>query len=437
MASPQDAIIIDDEDDAQKLLDFQRARSPSAFSSASSHTMRAQSPELEVVPTMQRLSMEPLVTAQRPRSLSSEGANSRRRRRSREFNNQHGRRQRARLSSNDKAGRILIDLDAEEDVRAGFYSEENHEVIDIEKLEREVEEEIFGERQSPRGRKSEGLAAGLRNSLLVPPFVEVGDYKWDGVFLKAGKTVELQNGSFLTIKTVIQNIQTDEFKLRGWQLRRVREVEGLHNKLNEVAFIFEVTLDDQRPCSEQSVIEIAVNDILRIRKLVCTNRSFPDCRWDPDNVQGRTRKEQTEYVKVHEILVARWKSITKFDSERDRLQNPKRPNKYRQGRLERLSEDECTSGYSIPAESLRFLHRGDTVLGGTGIQKSVIAPVRQAGRAGSRKSTCIISDDEHRLDKENVNIRPQGRSFAKEKQVFTFGDTCKYSANCLFPDMQY
>ena len=437
MASPRDAIVIDDEDDAQKLSDFQRARSPSAFSSASSHTMRAQSPELEVVPTMQRLSMEPSTTAQRPRSLSSEGANRRRRRRSREFNNQHGRRQRARLSSNDRAGTILIDLDSEEDTRAGFYNEENDEVIDIEKLEQEVEEEIFGERQSPRGRKSESLAAGLRNSLLVPPFVEVGDYKWHGLFLKAGKTVELKNGSFLTIKTVIQNIQTDEVKLRGWQLRRAREVEGLHNKLNEVVFIFEVTLDDQRPCLEQNVIEIAVNDILRIRKLICTNRSFPDCRWDPDYVQGHTRKEQTEYVEKHEVLVARWKSITKFDTERDRLQNPKQPNKYRQGRLERLSEEECTSGYSIPAETLRFLYRGDTVLGGSGIQKSEIDPMRQAGRAGSRKSTYIISDDEDGSDKETENIRQHGRSVAKEKQVITCGDACKYSGNCLSPDMQY
>ena len=438
MASRRDAIVIDDEDDVQNLTDFPRARSPSTCSSASSHTMRAQSPELEVL-TMQRLSMEPSATAQRPSSLSSEGAIRGNRRRSREFNDQHGRRQRARLSSYNRAGRTLIDLDAEEDDSAGIYNEENHnhEVIDIEKLEREVEEEIFGESQSPQGRNFEGLSAGLRNSLLVPPFVEVDDYKWHEVFLKAGKTVELRNGSFLTLKTVIQNVQTDEVKLRGWQLRRAREVEGLHKKLNEIVFIFEVTLDDQQTCWEQNVIEVAVNDILRIRKLICTNRSFPDCRWDPDYVQGKTRKEQTEYVEKHEVLVARWKSITNFDTERDRLQNLKQPNKYRQRRLERLSEDECTSGYSIPSETLRFLYRGDTVLGGSGIQKSESGPKGQAGRADSRKSTYIISDDLDGSERENGNICRQDCLVANEKQVFTCGDTCEYYANCLLPDMQY
>ena len=399
--------------------------------------MRAESSEDEVIPAMERPSVQPPVRTY----LKSESITHGRKRRSSEFNDQHGRRQRARFSPNVGTERVIIDLDEEEDAGAGLPDEDGAEVIDIEQLEREVEEQMNAEAayyQSPRGTKS---PVTLRNAPILPPFVEIDAYKWKDFILKTGETVELAGGHFLKIKVVVQDLQTNVVTLRGWELKRTHEMKPmLRPKLNEVVFVFEVTKDDHRDCLEQSVMEVLLNNVVRLRKLICTNRPFPECRYENENLRGETDKEKRTYAKNHEVLIARWKYTLRFDTERVRLDAAVkfRPHQFK-GKLEQLSEEESTSGYGTPAASLRFLWRGNTALGGSGVKKSEPQPEGQAIRVGTSKVQRYVSllDDNSTSDKENRKTHQQGRPSSRQNQVYTSGDTCKYFEVVVTIHMQY
>ena len=203
-------------------------------------------------------------------------------------------------------------------------------------------------------------------------------------------------------------------------------------KINEVTFIFEVDLNDRRHYLEQSVVEVLRKDIFRIRKLICTNRPFPECRFDQNYLQGKTKKDTIDYIENREVLVARWKLTTKFDNDRDRLENPNKPNNYRQRQLESLSTDECTFGYAMPVSLRRLLWRGDTILGGSGTKRTEVKSERRGGvkkfRSGPTFIILLDDDDEDGPNKENIaNIRQHSDSAPKQEQVYTYGDTCEFS----------
>jgi hypothetical protein len=449
MSSPQNAINVVEDDEVGSLPDSQRARALSVVSSASYHTLRAESQDPGEIPSIELLSVQPSLRPRLSGALSSEDAINGKRRRSTEFDVEDEYRQTRRLSLNEGPRRQIVDLE-EDGIQIHSESKDEDKIIDIDKLEPKLEEEIFQERPPPRGRKAAQRAAALRtrNAPVVPPYVEIDVYKWKAgwnaknqtwgeVSLKAGKTVEVNDGSFLKIWAVLQNLQTDEVTLRGWKLKRARELEGvLNKKVNEVTFIFEVDLDDPRHYLEQSIEEVWLKDLRQIRKMVCTNRPFPECRFDLNYVPGSTAKERMEYVEEMEVLVARWKFTTKFHSARDRLDNTIKPNNYQSCQLESLKDFECSHGgqYKMSADLRRYIWRGDTIFGGSGTQKfkeERKPPVRN-GRINrsSRNNASVINlaDDEDENDSEKANIAnfPQRFSSApKKKQVYTYGDTCK------------
>lgn len=93
--------------------------------------------------------------------------------------------------------------------------------------------------------------------------------------LKAGKTVELDNGQFLFIIDVVRNLQSDLVKLRGWSLKRCPHMDGmLRRGANELCFIFEVELDDPRSIHVQSMVEIELAGVIKVRELVRTDYPF-------------------------------------------------------------------------------------------------------------------------------------------------------------------
>ncbi|KAG0648963.1 Cytosine-specific methyltransferase [Hyphodiscus hymeniophilus] len=321
------------------------------------------------------------------------------------------------------------DDDLEEDQpRIQQYEEQENEIIDVEAIEQKLEEEIFEERHPRPCQKSTGLAA-LRNGPIVLPFIELSTYEWNNSRLKAGKTVELRDGSFLKIKTVVQNVQSDALALRGWKLKRTTRLRKYHGivlrNLNELIFTFQVDLDDPRHYLEQSVVEVALEDVLRIRKLVCTNYPFPKFRFDDELLHtDKPERIAKEKIKDTEVLVARYKITTKFANASARLENVKKANNYSRTQLETLDIGECTIGCVMPVSLQRDLWRGDTVIGGSGIKKMA----RSAGQAGQPRAyeyVDLSNDDDKAFEeksKANLTNRPP-QAAAKGVQIYTYGDT--------------
>jgi DNA (cytosine-5)-methyltransferase 1 len=258
----------------------------------------------------------------------------------------------------------------------------------------------------------------IRNAAILPPFAEIESFEWKhGELLSPGMSVELRNPemspeptehTFLVIKAVVQNLADDSVKLRGWKAKRTRDLGGLLPKrLNEVAFIHEIDADDNRPLLEQSVIEVDLGRVLRTRKLVCTNKKFPECRFNPADVPHGTREEMKKWVEDNSLLVARWSYISNYQNKVKRVaQDPTRSRM--SAILRMLTREECTKGEYINPDIRRLAWRGPTVLGGA--SKATQNPTTLRGAGDS------IAEAKCDEGKESRNV----------KRTYTFGDCCKF-----------
>ena len=130
---------------------------------------------------------------------------------------------------------------------------------------------------APIRRKSSVKFYPPRNSPVVEPFHEMETFRYGSLTLRRGKTVELQDGDFLRIKVVVGNLQDHQaIMIRGQRLQRCSSMNGmLERKLNELCVFHEIDLDDPRDILEQSVVEVSVKDIKKLRNIRWTNRQFP------------------------------------------------------------------------------------------------------------------------------------------------------------------
>lgn len=275
------------------------------------------------------------------------------------------------------------------------------EVIDLEAAEAqaELEEQIANRRVFIQ-------AASIlkRNVEVLPPFIEIGSVEWKPhQLLRPGKLVELTGDKFLLIKTMIKNLTDYSIRLRGWELKRTRDIGGLlRKKLNELVFIHEIDEDDDRPILEQSVTEVHLNSVQKIRNLVCTNRPFPECRFNPADVPPGTTAEMIKWVEDNGVLVARWSYISRYDNSIRRVQQD--PAQSRKSAILRmLTKDECTKGEYVEPDVRKSAWRGETVLGGA------------ARKSRRLRGALSIAEAE-------CNRQERGRSV---KRTYTFGDCCK------------
>jgi hypothetical protein len=329
--------------------------------------------------------------------------------------------------------------------------EEGMIVIDLdEELEAKLEiEETFQE-----ARRTVKHSTILRNLPFQYPFRQIKQTKWNGVLLTVNETVELKNGSFLKIKTIIENQQTSEITLRGWQLLRNKIFGGmLPKKLNEVCFNFQVDLDDPRPILEQSVVAVQLEDAVQVRQLICTNCPFPAFRYkvpeefskvefrDYNERQQRTK----EYVQEHEALTARRKFVTVFKNAISRSMVPEKPGewisqtRYISRRFESLSRSECTPLHHMPATTIRFQWRGHTILGGSSswranpIITSIIQVedcIKESPVKDNSGPIQFIEGEDGKLKRSetsggsSLGLASRVRKQADDR-VYTFGDSCK------------
>ncbi|CAL3966626.1 unnamed protein product [Diplocarpon coronariae] len=236
-------------------------------------------------------------------------------------------------------------------------------VINLEeKFEQQIEDEFY--RAAPlqpaqRLRNAQVVCGPPRNPPIVLPLLEIDAFKHENMSLRAGKTVELTDGTFIKIAKVIKNIRTDEVTLRGWLLQRCTDLKGLLPfKLNEVCFVFQVELDDRRSVLEQSVVEIGIGSLVRLRRLVSTNFPFPHLRFPKSDLPFVSDQENKQYVRTSERLVVRWKFTTFYKNAWERMKNPMYPVHIQKRILERLSEKECTHGCFMNLAALRQQWRG-------------------------------------------------------------------------------
>lgn len=241
------------------------------------------------------------------------------------------------------------------------------EIIEIDLDEEEgwiyKEEDIFAERTptsweiSKPTPKPSKKTIRLRNTLIELPNISIPRKKCNGGELRASHCVELLDGDFLYIKTIIEDCSSGGVTLRGWRLRRLHKMEGvLHHKLNEVCWLFDVDLDDPRLVTEQSVDEVPFEEVAVQRELRVTNQQFPACRFDPQLYV----KHGKDWVYNRSELVVRWKYITTFANARDRVDG-----KFSDRRLEFLREKDCTEDLAICDELRRCGFNENMVSGGS------------------------------------------------------------------------
>ncbi|PBP27536.1 C-5 cytosine-specific DNA methylase [Diplocarpon rosae] len=236
-------------------------------------------------------------------------------------------------------------------------------VINLEEeFERQIEDEFYHAAPFQPAQKLRNVRAVCgppRNPPIILPLLEIDTFQHKDMALRAGKTAELADGTFVKIIKVIKNIQTDEVTLRGWLLQRCTDLKGLLPfQLNEVCFVFQVELDDRRPVLEQSVVEIGVDALVKLRRLVSTNFPFPHLRFPKSDLPFVSDEENKRYVRTFERLVVRWKFTTFYENAWERTKNPIYPVHIQKRLLERLSENECTSGCFMNPSTLRQQWRG-------------------------------------------------------------------------------
>lgn len=367
--------MVDDDDNVGSPPGSLRSRLASLVSTASSTTLRAESEEPRELPRIERLNVQPPAQPQSSRDRGLQGANRKRgsssvsdgeNERTGEKNSRSIRRQNKRRATQvDREVQGFFELD-EEDVEFGHFEANGREIINVEDAEAEAEEEIRQEENYLRNRMPQNIPA--RNPPISLPFAIIESCKWNDSFLKVDKAVELWDGNFLKIKTVVKNLRTKEVFLRGWLLKRNNRMLGIFPmKLNEVCFVLEKDLDDPRSVWDQSILEVKLKDVAKLRKLICTNRPFPECRFDSTHLPHTTDAENRHHVAENEVLVCRWIITTDFDSSQVRLRHAVKPQNFLSGQIELVPDNKCSAGYANPLSTAmrRFRFRGVTDLDGS------------------------------------------------------------------------
>lgn len=344
--TPPAVIIIDGDDDGPS-LSLRPSRSSSDVSSASSTTLRAESPEPHGMPDFDRLSMEPLAGLR----SSSPYPRQRRKRENEEDPSLEDKPSEDDSSPSKRHCQIPIDL-TDDTITYSLDDEEYQQWMRWEEEGAEIEDS---------GRKEK---YAQRNPPIELPCAENERVAWQGGVLRAGKTVELSDGAFLQIKTIVEDLYNGEITLRGWSLKRTDSLEGLFSKsvdsVNELCFMHEVDLDDPRPLEEQSITEVGLGDVVRIRKLICTNKPRPTYRWSRNDVpHEHMETSNKEYVLKYGVVVVRWKFISTFENAYRRCTIKNYPTHFKSHQLVRLSEEESSLGRGVPGDVLRTSWRGD------------------------------------------------------------------------------
>ncbi|EUC35618.1 hypothetical protein COCCADRAFT_3158 [Bipolaris zeicola 26-R-13] len=127
-----------------------------------------------------------------------------------------------------------------------------------------------------------------RASSLQHPEVLIESYRLGkGLVIRPEQTVELHDhltyevnirhsGDFLRVKYIIMNLETDEVRLRGYRMRRVKYLGQLFDwKLNELAMVLRIKEQDDRTPLVAGLEDVNIDEVYRIRDCTLTNKPYP------------------------------------------------------------------------------------------------------------------------------------------------------------------
>lgn len=178
-------------------------------------------------------------------------------------------------------------------------------------------------------------------------YAELKSLRHHGAELRTNKTVELVDGDFLRITSIVQHRATNHTLLRGHIFRRAYKIDNmLPKKKNEVVWLQDHNINDPRKIDRQSIHSIQLNEVVKIRQLFITNHRYPygSYRDDPS-----IRRKGTEYILDYGRLVCRWK-VVEYSRH--------------SGAITAVTRDEATCGYEADPQGLRESFRGQTTAGG-------------------------------------------------------------------------
>ncbi|KAL9038214.1 MAG: hypothetical protein Q9214_005374, partial [Letrouitia sp. 1 TL-2023] len=151
-------------------------------------------------------------------------------------------------------------------------------------------------------------AAPKRNLPVAIPDRSLESYMFNDLILRPGIDVELVDGTYLRIITVVQSSRSFEVSLRGWLFQRTSQMDGvLERKLNELCWILNIDQDDRRDRKVQGMVTVPVSQIIKRRKVRLTNLPFP-------NLSFREENMHTDVIDIRNdrVLVCRWISISYY-----------------------------------------------------------------------------------------------------------------------------
>lgn len=187
----------------------------------------------------------------------------------------------------------------------------------------------------------------------------------NGISIKSGDTVELEDGSFIRVKEVLHNNLYNKYWVVGWRFVRNRDTSGLPDHgPNEVYWAVHLARNNPRPAAEQALVEVADSQILRMRTMTMVNTTYSGRKEGNEADLGVTRDG---------ALFCRWKHVILTKSEKrsrplDAFGIPAAD--IAEASFQRLRTDECDDGHNnrTADETLRRSWRGVTKRGGAYIE---------------------------------------------------------------------
>ncbi|KAK2785686.1 hypothetical protein FQN53_007473 [Emmonsiellopsis sp. PD_33] len=181
---------------------------------------------------------------------------------------------------------------------------------------------------------------------------------------KAGKSVELHDGTFLRIQEVVRDVGGDGgVSLRGLRLKRQEEMDGLLPiHINELCWVIDMSPEEAEAGLTTNTDEVKLSEVKRLRIIHLTNALFSDTTYNDGFANDNERLEEGH-------LFCRFKYIQVWTTTTSR--------KVRiiEQVILALSSDEADSGFATHSETLQYDWRGKTRLGGSSVHQETSAAV--------------------------------------------------------------
>ena len=251
----------------------------------------------------------------------------------------------------------VIDLDALEEAEYPAIADHRDDPLWSKPLDLDEENEKDHTEYDNSATSTSGLAS--RSMKLTRQFVLVDKVDWKGEELGFGVTVELLDQTFLLIRNIFSNTSTGQITLRGYLLRRTRQVKEFHiSGRNELIFNKDSDQDHKRRESKQHFVDVQIHDVKKTRDLVQTNLPFPKGRYNPNFLpRDMTNEQLVDYIEEHMVLVVRKQRISVYKSRRDRdlCKHPVSQ------RLLNLTFQQCDKSMAMLNVDKRASWRGETI----------------------------------------------------------------------------